>query len=86
MHQNGVNIRYLGRIAAAVKEKELNHLKQLFEREVVIRCMKHLLNKYIRECKSPELMSTMIAHVFNCLLAPKDFIKRLDEGKIELKP
>lgn len=28
----------------------------------------------------------MISHIFNCLLAPKEFIKMLDEGDLSLEP
>ena len=53
-HQNGLNIRYLGRIAEEIKDKNLTHLKFLLEREVIMRTMKHLLNKYLRECPSAD--------------------------------
>lgn len=56
------------------------------EREVVIRCMKHILNKYVRQCESDELISTVVSHILNCLLAPKEFLKRLDDGQIKNEP
>jgi protein TIF31 len=44
-HSNGINIRYLGYIADQVKDnKKLIYLKYMLEREVVIRCIKHILN------------------------------------------
>jgi len=73
MHQNGLNIRYLGYVAEVIKDKDLAHMKTIFEREVIVRCAKHLLNKYVRECESPELLSAIISHFFNCLLAPREF-------------
>ena len=58
-------------------------LKALIEREVIIRCIKHILNQRIRDCCSEELISSVIAHFFNCLLAPNDFVKRMDDGTIK---
>ena len=43
-HQNGVNMRYLGYIAEQIEEKNMSQAKYLLEREVLIRCMKHILN------------------------------------------
>lgn len=86
-HQNGVNMRYLGYIADQIKDKNNhNQMKYMLEREVVIRSFKHILNKYIRECESDELISSVIAHLLNCLLAPKDFIKKLDDGTVKCEP
>lgn len=72
-------MRYLGLIADKIKDKNMNQMKHMLEREVIVRCVKHLLNKYIRECESEELLGATVSHVLNCLLAPKEFIKRMDE-------
>lgn len=82
-HQNGVNMRYLGMVADIINDKNLVHMKYMLEREVIVRCVKHLLNKYIRECQSEELLGATVSHVLNCLLAPKDFVKRMDEKQIQ---
>ena len=58
-------------------------LKALIESEVIIRCIKHILNQRIRDCCSEELISSVIAHFFNCLLAPNDFVKRMDDGTVK---
>jgi hypothetical protein len=58
-------------------------MKYMVERETILRSLKHLLNKYIRDCKSDELLSALIAHLLNCLLAPKDFLKKMDDGIIK---
>lgn len=84
-HQNGVNIRYLGLISESIKDQNLPQVKNIIEREVVVRCMKHLLNKYLRECESDEMLAATVAHVLNCLLAPKEFIKRMDEGQVSFQ-
>lgn len=70
-------------IADQIKDKNMNHMKYMLEREVVVRCMKHIMNKYIRECESEELLGATVSHILNCLLAPKEFIKRLDEKQIK---
>jgi protein TIF31 len=44
-HQNGVNMRYLGYIAEQIKDKNLTQMKYMVEREVVLRSIKHILNK-----------------------------------------
>ena len=61
-------------------------MKYMLEREVIIRCIKHILNQYIRDNESDELLSTLISHIFNCLLAPKDFLKKLDDGVVKYTP
>ena len=61
-------------------------MKFMVEREVIVRCMKHIVNKYISDCESEDLLSSLIAHLLNCLFAPRDFIKKMDEGQIECKP
>jgi predicted helicase len=61
-------------------------MKFLLEKEVFLRSIKHVFNKYIRESESEELVSQLIIHLFNCIFAPKDFIKKLDEGAIKLSP
>ena len=66
--------------------KKLTYFKYMLEREVVIRCVKHILNQDIRDNESSELLGAMISHIFNCLLAPKEFIKRLDDGVLKYEP
>lgn len=74
-------MRYLGAVADQIKDKELNHLKTLLEREVVFRSVKHIFNEHIRESTDTYLSST-ISHLFNILLAPFPLIDQLNEGKI----
>jgi len=81
-HQNGLNIRYLGKVADEIKEKNLTHMKYLVEREVIIRCFKHLMNKYLKNCESDENIASVVSHLFNIFFAPKDFIKKLDDGSV----
>lgn len=80
-HSHGINMRYLGYVAKELKDKELNHLKILLEREVVFRSAKHLINEHIRD-SSDTYLSSVISHLFNILLAPFPLINLLNEGKI----
>lgn len=73
-HSHGINMRYLGTVANEIKDKELNHLKTLLEREAVFRSAKHIFNEHIRESSDTYLSST-ISHLFNILLAPFPFIE-----------
>ena len=61
-------------------------MQYMIEREVIIRSVKHILNQYIRDNESDELLGSLISHIFNCLFAPKDFIKKLDDGALSYKP
>ena len=42
--------------------------------------------KYLRQCESDELVAAVASHVLNCLLAPKEFIKKMDEGLVKNEP
>lgn len=53
----------------------------MLEKEVVLRCSKHIFNEQIRETPDTYL-SSVIAHLFNILLASFPFIDLLNEGKI----
>ena len=85
-HSNGVNIRYLGYIAEQVEGKNMVTAEYLLEREVVIRCLKHILNQYVRDFPSDELLADLLCHVFNCLFAPTDLISKLDDASIKFQP
>ena len=85
-HSNGVNIRYLGYIAEQVEGKNMVTAEYLLEREVVIRCLKHILNQYVRDFPSDELLADLLCHVFNCLFAPTDLISKLDDASITFQP
>lgn len=75
-------MRYLGIVADQIKDMNVAHMKFMLEREVIVRSVKHILNKYIRECQSEELLGATVSHILNCLLAPKDFVKKMDEKQI----
>ena len=48
--------------------------------------MKHLIAKYLRACESDELVSAVTSHLLNCLLAPNEFIEKLNSGSIKNNP
>ena len=60
-------------------------MKYMLEREVIIRSFKHLLNQYLKNCPSDDQLSEVVSHLFNIFFAPKDFIKRLDDGSVKFK-
>lgn len=63
----------------------MTYIKYILEREVIVRCIKHILCKYIRDCESDELIAATISHLLNLILAPREFIKRLDDGSVFCK-
>lgn len=77
-------MRYLGAVAESIKDKELNHLKTLIEREIVYRSAKHIFNEHIRESSDTYLSST-ISYLFNILLAPFPLIEQLNDGRISFE-
>ena len=79
-------MRYLGAVGEELKGKNFTHMKQMVEREVVVRCVKHIFNEHIRQCNSEETLGFVMAHLLNCLFAPKDFIKKMDDGHIKSEP
>lgn len=64
----------------------MTQLKNLVERETLLRCMKHIFAKQLRECTSEEMLAPLVSHLLNCLLAPAEFQKLMDEKKIVAKP
>ena len=69
MHKRGINIRYLGRIAALTEEQDarLKALRALAIQEMIARAFKHLADQYLR--KLPMVFATTcLAHLLNCLL------------------
>lgn len=80
-HSHGINLRYLGEVYEAIKEKELNHLKTLIERDAIMRSAKHLINAELRET-SDTYLSAVIAHLLNLLVAPLSLLDKLNDGSI----
>jgi protein TIF31 len=69
MHKRGINIRYLGKVAALANEKgdRVRALLIVAHQEMITRSFKHILNRYLRHL--PTFFSTAcISHLLNCLL------------------
>ena len=64
---------------------EFKHIKALLEKEVVVRCAKHVFNRILKEERgeSDLFLADVVSHLLNCLLAPHDFLTRLDQGKLK---
>ena len=69
MHKRGINIRYLGRIAAVTEEQDarLRALRELAIQEMIARAFKHLADQYLRNLPMV-FATTCLAHLLNCLL------------------
>ena len=64
---------------------EYKHLKVSLEREVVMRSAKHVINRLLKEDKgeSDLFLANVVTHLLNCLLAPNEFLTRLDQGRLK---
>ncbi|KAM9332839.1 clustered mitochondria protein homolog [Pholidichthys leucotaenia] len=71
LHQQGVNVRYLGTVLSEldrVDEKEkLSHVQRLCISEVIIRSAKHIFRTYLQDVE-PAAFSAAVSHFLNCLL------------------
>ncbi|KAJ3694660.1 hypothetical protein LUZ60_000037 [Juncus effusus] len=65
LHAHGINIRYLGKIAATIKH--LPHLWDLFSNEIVARSAKHVIKDVLRGSEDHDV-GPAISHFLNCLL------------------
>jgi protein TIF31 len=94
MHHRGINMRYLG-VVAKKCDGSLPFLKELCEREMIVRAVKHLLRSILSETDTAHLAPS-IAHFLNCFLgactaksnnsnsrraAPKKKKKKAQKGK-----
>ncbi|MDI1486847.1 MAG: Intracellular distribution of mitochondria [Ramalina farinacea] len=68
MHQRGVNIRYLGKLARTAEDDARGlALKALAEQEMISRAFKHLAYEYLKELPAVFSASCLV-HLLNCLL------------------
>jgi len=67
LHNHGINIRYLGKLAELAEGKSLECLRILARQEMVSRAFKHVAGKYLRNLPIP-LVASSISHLLNCLL------------------
>ncbi|XP_077995621.1 clustered mitochondria protein homolog [Glandiceps talaboti] len=69
MHQRGINIRYLGKVAELVsKAPTLSYLYKLLVTEIISRSVKHLFTSYLQSV-SPVSLSAALSHFLNCYLS-----------------
>ena len=80
LHSMGLNIRYLGRIYKQLEEQK--HIQMLIQRDLVIRSFRHVFIELVREC-SPYFLQDLVSHLLNCLLAPEELLKALNNRKIK---
>jgi hypothetical protein len=58
-HRSGVNMRYLGEVYKMLGQEvgedqiqskgDFKHLKTIVEREIIVRCAKHVFKQYLRD-------------------------------------
>ena len=65
---------------------DFKHVKTVLEREIVLRCAKHVFNRIIKdESGESELhLAQIISHLLNCLFAPTPFLPHLNSGKLKV--
>ncbi|KAL5207899.1 hypothetical protein ABZP36_032334 [Zizania latifolia] len=63
LHSNGINVRYLGKVAGMIKH--LPHLWDLFSSEIIVRSAKHVVKEILRQCPDHDI-GPAIAHFLNC--------------------
>lgn len=67
LHRRGINIRYIGKLAALSEGTRLQCLREICVREMIARSFKHVASKYLKYLPLP-LTSPCISHLLNCLL------------------
>ncbi|EFC43515.1 hypothetical protein NAEGRDRAFT_80039 [Naegleria gruberi] len=66
MHERGINMRYLGKIAELAKEHSVPHLIMMCKQEMITRAAKHIYNKYLRSVEDSNL-ATFISKFLCCI-------------------
>jgi protein TIF31 len=87
LHKRGINIRYLGSIAAlcSTDNPRLRALQRLAIQEMVSRGFKHVANERLRALP-PAFGPTCTAHLLNCLLGSRLNSKPVAEVDESLRP
>lgn len=76
-HANGINIRYLGQVAQSFKTESYPYLSILFERVIIVKCIKHLIKENLRD--TPGMFhADMIAYFFNRIFGSAQLINSLE--------
>ena len=97
-HSHGVNMRYLGKALALLQAKDqkpatvlhqgkFKHIRSLFEREIFLRSIKHVFNRILRDESGGTdlLLSNVVCHMLNCLLAPSAMVQAMNRGDIKFE-
>lgn len=73
-------MRYLGKIYNLLDSSK--HIKDLIQRDIVIRSFRHVYIDLIKDC-SPVFLPDLLSHLLNCLLGPEVLLKALNNRKIK---
>lgn len=81
LHNRGINMRYLGKIASSLAEKEdLEHVYKICISEMILRAAKKYFKVHLRQALQQNL-ATAVSHFLNCLLV-NIFINYKSEDQI----
>ncbi|XP_049873829.1 clustered mitochondria protein homolog [Pectinophora gossypiella] len=68
LHARGINVRYLGRVALALRpHASLSYLHAIAVAELVLRAAKHIYTTYLQGCEAM-CVGSAVAHFLNCLV------------------
>ncbi|KAF6843675.1 eukaryotic translation initiation factor 3 subunit clu1 [Colletotrichum musicola] len=67
LHKRGINIRYIGKVAALASDPRLQCLRDICVQDMVARSFKYIASTYLRYLPAP-FTSACISHLLNCLL------------------
>lgn len=64
---------------------DFKHLRAIVEREIVLRCAKHVFKSYLRnQLEYSQLhVSHCVTHLLNLLLCPQPFLHTLNNGTVK---
>ncbi|KAI8806850.1 clustered mitochondria-domain-containing protein [Cladochytrium replicatum] len=91
LHQRGINMRYLGRLATTFNllgtQGMRLYFRDLLVQEMIARAVKHILRELLRT--TPAFLSAhCISHVFNCLFSKdsREVVAEIDSVHLEMLP
>ncbi|XP_072270009.1 clustered mitochondria protein homolog [Pyxicephalus adspersus] len=99
LHLQGINVRYLGTVAAMIDTLEvrpsLDHLYRIIITEIVTRSAKAILRRYLQGVETSAL-SAAVSHFLNCFLSsylnsvahlpPDELMTRKKKNKRKIRP
>ena len=51
LHERGINLRYLGRIAGFCAKYHIKHVEEMCVQEMIVRAAKHVLHEVLRQVR-----------------------------------